>query len=136
MELTIEQRRVAFIVLSAVAVASFIVALAATLIASASASAWLYGSAIVLVLALAGEIFLLVWGENKEFDEDGDWYEWEDEATPVDELLLRCPGCSETFTVSDSGERPLRHECPHCGRAGVIRGAAPGAGAASSAVRP
>lgn len=36
-------------------------------------------------------------------------------------LRLRCGGCKEVFAIDDSGERPLRRPCPHCGRTGEIR---------------
>ncbi|MFA5861556.1 MAG: hypothetical protein WDA16_07660 [Candidatus Thermoplasmatota archaeon] len=36
-------------------------------------------------------------------------------------LKLRCGGCKEVFVIEDSGERPLRRPCPHCGRMGEIR---------------
>jgi len=41
-------------------------------------------------------------------------------APPVKKLKLRCGGCKEVFTIEDSGERPLRRACPHCGRMGQI----------------
>jgi predicted RNA-binding Zn-ribbon protein involved in translation (DUF1610 family) len=36
-------------------------------------------------------------------------------------LKLRCGGCKEVFVIEDTGERPLRRPCPHCGRMGEIR---------------
>lgn len=38
----------------------------------------------------------------------------------VKKLKLRCGGCKEVFVIEDSGERPLKRPCPHCGRTGVI----------------
>lgn len=122
MELTVERRRIAFIALLVVAGLAFLVALGATLAASANAGAWLIGSVVVIGLALAGELVLLVWGEQRRFDEaGGEWYDWEKEGKRAEELLLRCPSCKQTFSLLDTGERPLRHSCPHCGRAGVLR---------------
>lgn len=40
---------------------------------------------------------------------------------PAKRLRLRCGGCKEIFAIDDSGERPLRRPCPHCGRTGEIR---------------
>lgn len=46
------------------------------------------------------------------------------EATPtppvVKKLKLRCGGCKEVFSIEDTGERPLKRACPHCGRIGKI----------------
>lgn len=39
---------------------------------------------------------------------------------PVKKMKLRCGGCKEVFTIEDSGERPLKRACPHCGRMGQI----------------
>lgn len=36
-------------------------------------------------------------------------------------LKLRCGGCKQVFVIEDTGERPLRRPCPHCGRTGEIR---------------
>lgn len=36
---------------------------------------------------------------------------------PVD---LRCPECDNVFTVDDTGERPLRTTCAHCGAEGLV----------------
>ena len=43
------------------------------------------------------------------------------EPAPVKRLKLRCGGCREVFSIDDSGERPLRRPCPHCGRVGEVR---------------
>lgn len=40
---------------------------------------------------------------------------------PVKKLKLRCGGCREVFSIEDTGERPLRRPCPHCGRVGEVR---------------
>lgn len=39
---------------------------------------------------------------------------------PVKKLKLRCGGCKEVFSIEDTGERPLKRACPHCGRIGKI----------------
>ena len=41
-------------------------------------------------------------------------------AAPVKKLKLRCGGCKEVFSIEDTGERPLKRACPHCGRIGKI----------------
>lgn len=41
-------------------------------------------------------------------------------APPVKKLKLRCGGCKEVFAIEDTGERPLKRACPHCGRIGKI----------------
>lgn len=38
----------------------------------------------------------------------------------IKKIKLRCGGCKEVFSIEDSGERPLRRACPHCGRVGQI----------------
>lgn len=40
---------------------------------------------------------------------------------PVKKLKLRCGGCREVFSIDETGERPLRRPCPHCGRVGEVR---------------
>jgi DNA-directed RNA polymerase subunit RPC12/RpoP len=35
-------------------------------------------------------------------------------------LRLRCGGCKQIFSIEDTGERPLKRPCPHCGRMGQI----------------
>lgn len=40
---------------------------------------------------------------------------------PLRKLKLRCGACQTVFVVEDFGERPLRHSCPGCGRAGELR---------------
>jgi predicted Zn finger-like uncharacterized protein len=39
----------------------------------------------------------------------------------VQTLKLRCKNCSTVFTLRDTGERPLYHECPGCKATGVLR---------------
>lgn len=39
----------------------------------------------------------------------------------VKTLKLRCKSCSTVFTLRDTGERPLYHECPGCKATGVLR---------------
>jgi len=33
-----------------------------------------------------------------------------------------CSNCHATFTISDTGVRPLKYTCPVCGKEGVLRG--------------
>lgn len=44
-------------------------------------------------------------------------------ARPASEkqLRLRCKACATIFKIADTGERPLRHRCPGCGAAGIVR---------------
>lgn len=47
----------------------------------------------------------------------------DDEGPPVleqDVFHLRCEACGTTFDVPDTGQRPLVHVCPGCGRKGVL----------------
>ena len=41
-------------------------------------------------------------------------------APAVKKIKLRCGGCKEVFSIEDTGERPLKRACPHCGRVGKI----------------
>ena len=45
-----------------------------------------------------------------------------DEAPVLEETLLtlRCGHCGTVFEVPDTGERPLRSQCPGCGTEGVV----------------
>lgn len=132
MELSLKARRVSFVVLLVIAIAALAAALYATFSARADASTWLIASVVVLVLALAGELVLLVFREPSKVDEGGDWYDWESQSKG-EEILLRCPNCRETFTLLDTGERPLKHACPHCGRQGVLNDRPSAKGAARNA---
>ncbi|MBW3582591.1 MAG: hypothetical protein KY455_05770 [Euryarchaeota archaeon] len=40
-------------------------------------------------------------------------------ANRIEQFPIDCPGCSEQFLAE--GERPLRIECPSCGKSGTIR---------------
>lgn len=42
-------------------------------------------------------------------------------AAPPKRLKLRCGACKNVFALDDTGERPLRHRCPSCGKLGEIR---------------
>lgn len=42
-------------------------------------------------------------------------------ASALKKLKLRCGGCKQVFAIDDTGERPLRNRCPHCGRMGEIK---------------
>lgn len=132
MELSLKARRAAFVVLLVIALAALAVAIVVTVSASADAGTWLIAAVVVLVLALAGELLLLVFRAPNKIDEGGDWYAWESESKG-EEILLRCPNCKETFTLLDTGERPLKHACPHCGRPGVLNDRAAAKGAARNA---
>lgn len=51
-------------------------------------------------------------------EEDAD----EAEAPPedVETISLQCPACETEFETEDTGERPLRTECPGCGKSGKL----------------
>lgn len=36
-------------------------------------------------------------------------------------LKVRCGGCKNVLSIEDTGQRPLRHRCPNCGKLGEIR---------------
>ncbi|HHF56165.1 MAG TPA: hypothetical protein ENL42_04535 [Thermoplasmatales archaeon] len=42
----------------------------------------------------------------------------------VSEVIKKvmCSQCHTTFTISDTGVRPLKYTCPNCGKEGVLRG--------------
>lgn len=42
-------------------------------------------------------------------------------AIPAKRLKLRCGGCGQVFVLEDPGTRPLRGNCPNCGRLGEIK---------------
>lgn len=44
----------------------------------------------------------------------------------VSEALKKvaCNNCNTTFTISDTGVRPLKYTCPNCGKEGVLKGRA------------
>jgi DNA-directed RNA polymerase subunit M/transcription elongation factor TFIIS len=47
----------------------------------------------------------------------------EDDEEPdedVETISLECPACDTQFETEDTGERPLRTECPGCGRSGKL----------------
>lgn len=73
---------------------------------------------LVAVLALAGGFFL--WRRRASAPQPP---AHDDEGPPVlehDVLHLRCGECGTTFDVVETGERPLAHVCPGCGRKGVL----------------
>ncbi len=39
---------------------------------------------------------------------------------PPKRVKLRCSGCGTVFALEDTGERPLRHRCPGCGKKGKL----------------
>lgn len=116
-------KRTLMMALMGVAFAAFLLALGVTVFKVANATTWLIVSLATLVLTVAAELVLLVWGENRKFDDSGEWYDWEKEAKKAGgkDLLLRCTGCNKTFPVKDTGERPLRTSCTHCGKTGTLR---------------
>lgn len=115
-----------FGILLAVAIAAILVAVLYTLWYPRQAPTVLKIVVAVLFVALLGEIWLLVAGRGQRFDEEGEWRDWQSETAAASrELLLRCTTCGNTFPVIDTGERPLRHTCPHCGRVGVLKEPAP-----------
>jgi predicted RNA-binding Zn-ribbon protein involved in translation (DUF1610 family) len=99
----------------------------------------LEGALVVLILALGAEIVLVLLERDRTFEEEMNAeMQAEPSAGPAApamvgasaaasampasrELLLRCTTCGNVFAVEDTGERPLRHACPHCGRVGVLR---------------
>lgn len=44
------------------------------------------------------------------------------EAGAEDTISLRCPKCMNIFSLQDPGERPFKHQCPHCEVQGVYNG--------------
>lgn len=44
----------------------------------------------------------------------------EPEDEDVETISLECPVCDTQFDTEDTGERPLRTECPGCGRSGKL----------------
>mgnify|MGYP002394882614 CR=1 FL=1 len=44
----------------------------------------------------------------------------EEEKPERKDLKVRCPACSNIFKVEDTGERPLKMTCTHCGATGMI----------------
>lgn len=44
----------------------------------------------------------------------------EQPAEDVETISLECPVCDTQFETEDTGERPLRTECPGCGRSGKL----------------
>lgn len=56
------------------------------------------------------------------FERPGDGDEGDDGADEGTVLTLKCGRCATEFDVTDTGERPLYHNCPGCGAEGVLRG--------------
>ncbi len=104
-------------------VVSFLVAVVATFALPNAAEPWLVGAVIGLVIALTGEVVLLVMGGGRVFDQEEEWYDWEEEAEKpkATQMILKCAKCMRTFPLLDDGTRPLRAECPHCGRGGFLK---------------
>ncbi|HWG89233.1 MAG TPA: hypothetical protein VNZ52_00140 [Candidatus Thermoplasmatota archaeon] len=123
--LTKERKRLLMMAFMGVAGFALLLALGGTLLAE-DPTPWLVTALALLALALAAELVLLVWGDSREFDRNGEWYDWEKEANRAGarDVLLRCTGCNKTFPVKDTGERPLRTQCTHCGKSGVLKATA------------
>lgn len=51
---------------------------------------------------------------------DDDWEADEEVEAVPETITLRCPRCTNAFNVVDTGERPLRHICPHCSAKGLF----------------
>lgn len=124
-----ERRRTLTWALMAVGLVTIVVAVTVWLTVTKYATTAFLVALVVLLLVLLAELALLVVGEAIPFDEQGDWHRYTEEATrPAgEELLLRCTGCGDVFTVIDTGARPLRTPCPHCGKIGVLKAPAGGA---------
>lgn len=118
-----ERRRALTWTLMGVALVTLLVAVAVWLATPEYAVTAFIVAAVVFLLVLVAELALLLVGEAIPFDEQGEWHKYTEEATrpPGEELLLRCTGCGDVFTVIDTGVRPLRHACPHCGKIGVLK---------------
>jgi len=116
-------RRILILAAAGAGLVGLLLALSAVVLALDDAAMWIVAGLVLLALAVAAELALLVAGEAEAFDEAGEWHDWEAQAaTPAGELVLRCAGCGETFTMADTGARPLTGACPHCGQSGVLRG--------------
>ena len=83
---------------------------------------------IVLGLGIVGGVLLVVAllllrPKPRAPDPDPRPQALDDEGPPVlehDVLHLRCGECGTTFDVPDTGQRPLTHVCPGCGRNGTL----------------
>ncbi|MHB8585318.1 MAG: FmdB family zinc ribbon protein [Thermoplasmatota archaeon] len=145
-------RRILLWTLLGIAILALFAAGTAILFPNDSSVSLLEGALVVLLLALAGEVVLILMARAEAPQEPEEEWTAAEAATaspsaaqgpaspapapkPLPEILLRCTSCGNVFTVVDTGERPLRHACPHCGRVGILRDvpadAAPPGGAAS-----
>lgn len=119
-----EWQRKALLGLLALAGLAFLAAALATALALRSADAILLAAVVLLALAVAGELALILYGDEPEMEDDEPWTAAEEEAAAEaaadEEFLIRCNQCGETFSVLDDGTRPLRHTCPRCGTSGEI----------------
>lgn len=79
------------------------------------------------VLLIGFLVWLLVLLLTTPAGAEEDWYDEEADLEEADEdevvgipetIALRCPRCTNVFNLQDTGERPLRHTCPHCGATG------------------
>lgn len=118
-------RRTLMLALGGVAIAALLVAVLVTAFAVQSAGVWLGVAVALVVLALVGEVLLLVFGERepREPHKSGHPEVHLGPSAPARvaaNLLLRCSACAKTFSAHDDGHRPLATLCPHCGQRGVI----------------
>ncbi len=120
-------RRTLYWSLGGVALAAFVVAIVVTVLAIDSAPAWLVGALVVIILCLIAEIVLFFIGRKREetvaFEPEEEDHTHFGSAKGKD-LLLRCSTCSNTYSASDDGRRPLATLCPHCGQRGMVEASA------------
>ncbi|KAA0001774.1 MAG: hypothetical protein FE048_04925 [Thermoplasmata archaeon] len=75
---------------------------------------WSIIGVLLYILFLIIEILLYITTPKKEARE----------IKIVSEVIKKvvCSHCHATFTISDTGVRPLKYTCPNCGKEGVLRG--------------
>ncbi len=79
-----------------------------------SLKSWSIIGMAIYILFLILEIIIYISTPKKEIKE----------IKIVSEALKKvfCSNCKTTFTISDTGVRPLRYTCPNCGMEGVLKG--------------
>ena len=95
----------------------FIVALNETMNGSKillSLKTWSLIGVVVYVFFLFIEIMVYITTPKKETKE----------IKLVSEVIEKivCNSCHTTFTITDTGVRPMKYVCPNCGKEGVLRG--------------
>ncbi|RLF47209.1 MAG: hypothetical protein DRN29_03110 [Thermoplasmata archaeon] len=95
----------------------FIVALNETMNGSKillSLKTWSLIGVVVYVFFLFIEIMVYITTPKKETKE----------IKLVSEVIKKivCNSCHTTFTITDTGVRPMKYVCPNCGKEGVLRG--------------